>query len=159
MNLKTQLGRWKCGRNFHRRRQYFCIGQPTIQKNIMTALVRPLKKEPYLKVCRSVICGLSMQNTNAYRISTKFSNHRADPFNINAHYLDPDYNQTYGRNKRNQNKKNPCRFLFWDCGRKLARSKRFKILLWKDSQLAFRQNQVVEEIETNWRELYKKAET
>jgi dipeptidase E len=64
------------------------------KKNIMTVLSQTIKKgTPYLGTSAgSVICGLSMQNTNDMPIvyPPSFQTTGAIPFNINAHYLDPD---------------------------------------------------------------------
>jgi dipeptidase E len=72
----------------------FVLVNELYKNNIMTVLSQTIKKgTPYLGTSAgSVICGLSMQNTNDMPIiyPPSFQTTAAIPFNINAHYLDPD---------------------------------------------------------------------
>jgi dipeptidase E len=72
----------------------FLLVTQLYQNKIMSALAEAIKKgTPYLGTSAgSVICGLSMQNTNDMPIiyPPSFQTLAIIPFNINAHYLDPD---------------------------------------------------------------------
>ena len=72
----------------------FLLVTQLYQNKIMSALTEAIKKgTPYLGTSAgSVICGLSMQNTNDMPIiyPPSFQTLAVIPFNINAHYLDPD---------------------------------------------------------------------
>ena len=72
----------------------FLLVTQLYQNKIMSALAEAIKKgTPYLGTSAgSVICGLSMQNTNDMPIiyPPSFQTLAVIPFNINAHYLDPD---------------------------------------------------------------------
>ncbi|WP_367755128.1 dipeptidase PepE [Flavobacterium sp. WC2430] len=72
----------------------FVLVNELYKNNIMTVLSQAVKKgTPYLGTSAgSVICGLSMQNTNDMPIvyPPSFQTTGLIPFNINAHYLDPD---------------------------------------------------------------------
>lgn len=72
----------------------FVLVNELYKNNIMTVLSQTIKKgTPYLGTSAgSVICGLSMQNTNDMPIvyPPSFQTTGVIPFNINAHYLDPD---------------------------------------------------------------------
>jgi dipeptidase E len=72
----------------------FVLVNELYKNNIMTILGEAIKRGiPYLGTSAgSVICGLSMQNTNDMPIvyPPSFQTTGAIPFNINAHYLDPD---------------------------------------------------------------------
>ena len=65
----------------------------------MSTLANAIKNgTPYLGTSAgSVICGLSMQNTNDMPIiyPPSFQTLAVIPFNINAHYLDPDTNSKH----------------------------------------------------------------
>lgn len=72
----------------------FLLVTQLYQNKIMSTLTEAIKKgTPYLGTSAgSVICGLSMQNTNDMPIiyPPSFQTLAVIPFNINAHYLDPD---------------------------------------------------------------------
>ncbi|WP_078055303.1 dipeptidase PepE [Flavobacterium crassostreae] len=72
----------------------FLLVQQLYQYNIMHVLADTVSSgTPYLGTSAgSVICGLSMQNTNDMPIiyPPNFQTLGLIPFNINAHYLDPD---------------------------------------------------------------------
>lgn len=72
----------------------FLLVTQLYQNKIMSALSETIKNgTPYLGTSAgSVICGLSMQNTNDMPIiyPPSFQTLAVIPFNINAHYLDPD---------------------------------------------------------------------
>jgi dipeptidase E len=72
----------------------FLLVTQLYQNKVMSALAEAIKKgTPYLGTSAgSVICGLSMQNTNDMPIiyPPSFQTLAVIPFNINAHYLDPD---------------------------------------------------------------------
>lgn len=77
----------------------FVLVNELYKNNIMTVLSQAVKKGiPYLGTSAgSVICGLSMQNTNDMPIvyPPSFQTTGLIPFNINAHYLDPDSQSTH----------------------------------------------------------------
>jgi dipeptidase E len=126
------------------------------KNNIMTVLGEAIKKGiPYLGTSAgSVICGLSMQNTNDMPIvyPPSFQTTGAIPFNINAHYLDPDTQSKHmGETRETRIKEfhafNTIPVLGLREGSWLD-VKGSKILLKGTlSARLFRQNQVVEEIE------------
>lgn len=72
----------------------FVLVNELYKNNVMTALSQAVKKGiPYLGTSAgSVICGLTMQTTNDMPIiyPPSFQTLGLIPFNINAHYLDPD---------------------------------------------------------------------
>ncbi|NGY36190.1 dipeptidase PepE [Flavobacterium sp. XN-5] len=72
----------------------FVLVAQLYQNNIITALTEAVKNgTPYLGTSAgSVICGLSMQTTNDMPIvyPPSFKTLGLIPFNLNAHYLDPD---------------------------------------------------------------------
>ncbi|HEY4616857.1 MAG TPA: dipeptidase PepE [Flavobacterium sp.] len=72
----------------------FVLVNELYKNNIATALSQAVKKgTPYLGTSAgSVICGLTMQTTNDMPIiyPPSFQTLGLIPFNINAHYLDPD---------------------------------------------------------------------
>jgi dipeptidase E len=72
----------------------FLLVSQLYKNNVMTTLSTKLKSgTPYLGTSAgTVICGLSMQNTNDMPIiyPPSFQTLAVIPFNINAHYLDPD---------------------------------------------------------------------
>jgi dipeptidase E len=72
----------------------FLLVSQLYKNNVMTTLSENLKRgTPYLGTSAgTVICGLSMQNTNDMPIiyPPSFQTLAVIPFNINAHYLDPD---------------------------------------------------------------------
>lgn len=72
----------------------FVLVNELYKNNIMTVLSQAVKKgTPYLGTSAgSVICGLTMQTTNDMPIiyPPSFQTTGVIPFNINAHYLDPD---------------------------------------------------------------------
>lgn len=73
----------------------FVLVNELYKNNILTILSQAVKNgTPYLGTSAgSVICGLSMQNTNDMPIvyPPSFQTMGLIPFNINAHYLDPDF--------------------------------------------------------------------
>jgi dipeptidase E len=77
----------------------FLLVTQLYQNKVMTVLSEAVKEgTPYLGTSAgSVICGLSMQNTNDMPIiyPPSFQTLGLIPFNINAHYLDPDTNSTH----------------------------------------------------------------
>ncbi len=77
----------------------FVLVTELYKNNIMTVLGQAVKNgTPYLGTSAgSVICGLSMQNTNDMPIvyPPSFQTMGLIPFNINAHYLDPDLNSKH----------------------------------------------------------------
>lgn len=77
----------------------FVLVNELYKNNIMTVLGQAVKKGiPYLGTSAgSVICGLSMQNTNDMPIvyPPSFQTTGLIPFNLNAHYLDPDSQSTH----------------------------------------------------------------
>lgn len=72
----------------------FVLVNELYKNNILSILSQTVKNgTPYLGTSAgSVICGLSMQNTNDMPIvyPPSFQTMGLIPFNINAHYLDPD---------------------------------------------------------------------
>jgi dipeptidase E len=89
--------------------EYFLLVTQLYKKQFSTINQVVKQGTPYLGTSAgSVICGLSMQNTNDMPIiyPPSFQTLGLIPFNINAHYLDPDTQTKHmGRNKRNQNKR------------------------------------------------------
>ena len=77
----------------------FLLVTQLYQNKIMSTLANAIKNgTPYLGTSAgSVICGLSMQNTNDMPIiyPPSFQTLAVIPFNINAHYLDPDTNSKH----------------------------------------------------------------
>ena len=77
----------------------FVLVNQLYKNKIMTVLSQAVKKGiPYLGTSAgSVICGLSMQNTNDMPIvyPPSFQTTGLIPFNINAHYLDADLQSTH----------------------------------------------------------------
>lgn len=77
----------------------FLLVTQLYQNKIMSILSEVIKNgTPYLGTSAgSVICGLSMQNTNDMPIiyPPSFQTLAVIPFNINAHYLDPDVNSKH----------------------------------------------------------------
>lgn len=77
----------------------FLLVAQLYQNKIMSTLSTTVKNgTPYLGTSAgSVICGLSMQNTNDMPIiyPPSFQTLAVIPFNINAHYLDPDTNSKH----------------------------------------------------------------
>lgn len=77
----------------------FLLVTQLYQNKIMSTLSTTIKSgTPYLGTSAgSVICGLSMQNTNDMPIiyPPSFQTLAVIPFNINAHYLDPDTNSKH----------------------------------------------------------------
>jgi len=72
----------------------FLLVTQLYKNNVLSTLTEVIKQgTPYLGTSAgSVICGLSMQNTNDMPIiyPPSFQTLGLIPFNINAHYLDPD---------------------------------------------------------------------
>lgn len=134
----------------------FVLVNELYKKNLMTTLNQAIKKGiPYLGTSAgSVICGLSMQNTNDMPIvyPPSFQTTGLIPFNINAHYLDADLQSKHmGETRETRLKEfhafNTIPVLGLREGSWLD-VKGSKILLKGNlSALLFRQNQAVEEIE------------
>ncbi|SDX34039.1 dipeptidase PepE [Flavobacterium degerlachei] len=135
----------------------FVLVNELYRNNIMTVLSQTIKKgTPYLGTSAgSVICGLSMQNTNDMPIvyPPSFQTTGVIPFNINAHYLDPDTQSKHmGETRETRIKEfhayNTIPVLGLREGSWLD-VKGSKILLKGNlSARLFRQNQVAEEIES-----------
>jgi dipeptidase E len=74
--------------------EYFLLVTQLYKNNLLSTINQVVKQgTPYLGTSAgSVICGLSMQNTNDMPIiyPPSFQTLGLIPFNINAHYLDPD---------------------------------------------------------------------
>jgi dipeptidase E len=134
----------------------FVLVNELYKNNLMTTLNQAVKKGiPYLGTSAgSVICGLSMQNTNDMPIvyPPSFQTTGLIPFNINAHYLDADLQSKHmGETRETRLKEfhafNTIPVLGLREGSWLD-VKGSKILLKGNlSALLFRQNQAVEEIE------------
>jgi len=135
----------------------FVLVNELYKNNIMTVLGQVVKKGiPYLGTSAgSVICGLSMQNTNDMPIvyPPSFQTTGLIPFNINAHYLDPDLQSKHmGETRETRIKEfhayNSVPVLGLREGSWLD-VKGSKILLKGNLKgILFRQNQVAEEIES-----------
>jgi dipeptidase E len=134
----------------------FVLVNELYKNNLMTTLNQAVKKGiPYLGTSAgSVICGLSMQNTNDMPIvyPPSFQTTGLIPFNINAHYLDADLQSKHmGETRETRLKEfhafNTIPVLGLREGSWLD-VKGSKILLKGNlPSLLFRQNQAVEEIE------------
>lgn len=134
----------------------FVLVNELYKNNIMTVLSQAVKKgTPYLGTSAgSVICGLTMQTTNDMPIiyPPSFQTTGVIPFNINAHYLDPDMQSKHmGETRETRIKEfhafNSVPVLALREGSWLD-VKGSKILLKGNlSARLFRQNQVAEEIE------------
>ena len=135
----------------------FVLVNELYKNNVMTVLGQAVKKGiPYLGTSAgSVICGLSMQNTNDMPIvyPPSFQTTGLIPFNINAHYLDPDLQSKHmGETRETRIKEfhahNSIPVLGLREGSWLD-VKGSKILLKGNLKgILFRQNQVAEEIES-----------
>ncbi|MFT7334373.1 MAG: dipeptidase E, partial [Porticoccaceae bacterium] len=126
------------------------------KNNIMTVLGEAIKKGiPYLGTSAgSVICGLSMQNTNDMPIvyPPSFQTTGLIPFNINAHYSDPDLESKHmGETRETRIKEfhafNTIPVLGLREGSWLDVKGSTILLKGNLSARLFRQNQVAEEIE------------
>jgi dipeptidase E len=134
----------------------FVLVNELYKNNIMTLLSQAVKKgTPYLGTSAgSVICGLSMQNTNDMPIvyPPSFQTTGLIPFNINAHYLDPDLQSKHmGETRETRIKEfhafNTIPVLGLREGSWLDVKGSKIVLKGNLSARLFRQNQVVEEIE------------
>jgi dipeptidase E len=134
----------------------FVLVNELYKNNIMTLLSQAVKKgTPYLGTSAgSVICGLSMQNTNDMPIvyPPSFQTTGLIPFNINAHYLDPDLQSKHmGETRETRIKEfhafNTIPVLGLREGSWLDVKGSKIVLKGNLSARLFRQNQVAEEIE------------
>jgi dipeptidase E len=134
----------------------FVLVNELYKNNIMTLLSQAVKMgTPYLGTSAgSVICGLSMQNTNDMPIvyPPSFQTTGLIPFNINAHYLDPDLQSKHmGETRETRIKEfhafNTIPVLGLREGSWLDVKGSKIVLKGNLSARLFRQNQVVEEIE------------
>ncbi|EIA09070.1 dipeptidase PepE [Flavobacterium frigoris] len=135
----------------------FVLVNELYKNKIMTVLGQTIKKgTPYLGTSAgSVICGLSMQNTNDMPIvyPPSFQTTGAIPFNINAHYLDPDTQSKHmGETRETRIKEfhayNTIPVLGLREGSWLDVKGSKIVLKGNLSARLFRQNQVAEEIES-----------